>query len=207
MHGESETTRLEAFSDGVFAIAITLLVLEIKLPTHEAVAAHGLMRALAAQWPSYLAYLTSFVTILVFWVQHHWIFNMVRKADHILLYLNGLLLLVVTFIPFPTALMAEYLLHPEGTAAAILYTGNFLAISLVFFRLWRHVSQKGRLLTASTNTLSRHETVQINRNYRLAPLLYLCTFALSFYSEIGGITSCLMLAFFFALRVWPTQRS
>jgi len=205
MHEENETARIEAFSDGVFAIAITLLVLEIRVPTHEAVAVSGLARSLAALWPSYLAFFTSFVMVLVVWVQHHWIFTQVRKADHLVLYWNGLLLFVVTFIPFPTGLLAEYLLHPDARVAASLYTGNFLAVTLVFHGLWRHVSKGGRLLATNAISSNRDEAVRITKHYQLAPLLYLAVFALSFISEIAGIASCLLLAFYFALRGWPTS--
>jgi len=205
MHEENETARIEAFSDGVFAIAITLLVLEIRVPSHESVAASGLARTLVALWPSYLAFFTSFVMILVVWVQHHWIFTQVRKADHLVLYWNGLLLFVVTFIPFPTGLLAEYLLHPEARVAASLYTGNFLLVTLVFHGLWRHVSKGGRLLAANAISSNRDEAARITKHYQLAPLLYLAVFVLSFISEIASIVSCLLLAFHFALRGWPTS--
>lgn len=203
MHEENETARIEAFSDGVFAIAMTLLVLEIKVPSHEAVAGHGLLRSLAALWPAYLAFITSFVTVLVIWVQHHWIFTQFRKSDHPLLYWNGLLLLAVTFVPFPTGLLAEYLLHPEAKVAASLYTGNFLVISLVFHGLWRHVSRNGRLLAANSLSSNRDEAARITKHYQIAPLFYLAAFGFSFVSEIVGIASCLLLAIFFALRGWP----
>jgi uncharacterized membrane protein len=143
---EKETGRIEAFSDGVFAIAITLLVLEIKVPTHSTVEASGLASALLSLYPSYLAFLTSFATILVMWVNHHRIFSLVRRSDHAFLYWNGLLLLFVTFVPFPTAVLAEYLLHSEAKVAAGVYAGTFLAIAIAFAGLWRHASQSGRLL-------------------------------------------------------------
>lgn len=205
MHEENETARIEAFSDGVFAIAITLLVLEIKIPAHESVAVRGLTQSLVALWPSYLAFLTSFVTILVIWVQHHWIFTQVRRADHPLLYWNGLLLLVVTFIPFPTGLLAEYLLHPEAKVAASLYTGNFLVISVVFHGLWRHVSKSGRLLARNTISSNWGAAVRATKHYKIAPFFYLGAFGLSFISEIAGISSCLLLALLFALRGWPVR--
>src|SRR3954471_5377710 len=119
---------------------MTLLVIEIKVPGHDTVAAHGLAPSLAALWPSYLAFVTSFVTILVIWVHHHLVFALIEKDDHPFLYWNGLLLLCVTFVPFPTALLAEYLLHADGKVAANLYTVTFLAISLAFSALWRHAS-------------------------------------------------------------------
>lgn len=205
MYEDNETARIEAFSDGVFAIAVTLLVLAIKIPDLDTTAKHGLAHSLAALWPAYLAFFTSFITILVIWVQHHWIFTQIRRADHGLLYWNGLLLLVVTFVPFPTGLLAEYLLHPEAKVAASLYTGNFLVISIVFHGLWRHVSKINMLL--ATNAISSNQKVatKITMNYQLAPLFYFAAFGLSFISEIAGISSCLLLAFFFALRGWPAK--
>lgn len=206
VHVEKETARIEAFSDGVFAIAITLLVLEIKVPSHEKVLEHGLAYSLFALWPAFLAFVTSFATILVIWVHHHLIFTQVRKIAPPLLYWNGLLLLFVTFVPFPTGLLAEYLLNPEAKVATNLYTGNFLAISVAFHGLWLYVSKSEEL--GMDAIISRREVaVRITRDYQLAPLLYLMVFGLSFVSEIAGITSCLLLALFYALRGWPTKES
>lgn len=204
MSNLGETIRIEAFSDGVFAIAMTLLVIEIKVPSHELVAAKGLAHSLIALWPSYLSFLTSFTTILVIWVHHHWIFTLVRRNDHPFLYLNGLLLLFVTFVPFPTALLAEYLLHPEAKLAATLYTGTFLAISLAFDALWRHASSK--LLSLNAARDKEIEATQITKWYRFGPPLYLVAFGVSFLSEVWSIALCLLLALFFALRVWPVSR-
>ncbi len=207
MREEKETGRIEAFSDGVFAIAITLLVLEIKVPSHAEVSDRGMWHALFSLWPAYLAFFISFVTIFVIWAHHHLIFTQVRKADPPLLYWNGLLLLVVTFVPFPTGLLAEYLLHPEAKVAASLYTGNFLIISIVFHKLWQHVSKIGGQLATNAIDQKLGEAARITRDYRLAPLLYLAAFGLSFISEIAGISSCLLLAIFFALRGWPTKEA
>ena len=205
MQEDKETERIEAFSDGVFGIAMTLLVIEIKVPNHELVAANGLAQSLAAMWPSYLAFVTSFVTVLVTWVHHHWIFALISRNDHPFLYWNGLLLLFVTFVPFPTALLAEYLLHPEARVAANLYTGTFLAISLAFDALWRHASI--RLLSANANSAKKVEAAQITKQYRFGPPLYLGAFGVSFVSEAWSVALCLLLALFFALRVWPWIRT
>src|SRR5262249_42578260 len=97
-----ESERLEAFSDGVFAIAITLLVLELKVPPRDA----DLAAALLSGWPSYVAFLTSFATIGIMWLNHHRLFTTIRRVDHGTLVLNGLLLLGVTALPFPTAIVA-----------------------------------------------------------------------------------------------------
>lgn len=205
MRENKETTRIEAFSDGVFAIAITLLVLEIKRPSNDVVAQSGLARSLIALWPGYLAFFISFVTILTIWAHHHWIFTIIRRADHPLVYWNGLLLLVVTFVPFSTGLLAEYLLHPEARVAANMYTGNFLAISLAFHGLWRHASKSGRLLAPHVAALKKEEAARLTRHYRLGPLLYLGAFLVSLISEAVSVSSCLLLAFFFALRGWPAD--
>lgn len=204
MSERNETVRIEAFSDGVFAIAITLLVIEVKVPSHEHVDRIGLMLALLEIWPSYLGYLTSFATILVIWVHHHWIFSLITKYDHGLFYLNGLLLLFVTFIPFPTALLSEYLLHRDARVAASFYTGVFLAISISFDILWRHVSIN--LLSKNALLVKKEEAIQITRHYRFGPLLYAGAFATSFISEPLSITICLLLALFFSLRRWPFKK-
>lgn len=197
MHEERETARIEAFSDPVFAIAMTLLVIEIKVPSHALVTKHGLAHALAALWPSYLAFFISFVTILVIWVHHHWIFALIKRYDHPFLYWNGLLLFFVTFIPFPTALLSEYLLHPQARVAANLYTGTFLAISLAFDALWRHGSR--RLLSPDATLARNHEAAHITKQYRFGPPLYFATFGISFVSEVWSVALCLLLALFFAL--------
>lgn len=204
MHEEKETGRVEGFSDHVFAIAMTLLVIEIKIPSHEQVAAEGLAQALAALWPSYLAFLTSFFTILVIWVHHHWIFGLIRRINHPFLYYNGLLLLLVAFVPFPTALIAEYSLHSEARVAANMYTGTFLAISLAFDMLWRYASK--RLLSTNSTSLKKEEALQITRQYRFGPPLYLATFGLSFVFGTLSLALCLFLALLFALGGWPIRR-
>src|ERR671937_1127352 len=94
------TARLEAFSDGVFSIAATLLVLELRVPAPDPV---GLAAALLRQWPSYAVYAVSFLTIGIIWVNHHALFDLLRKVDRPLLFLNLLLLLCVAAVPFPTA--------------------------------------------------------------------------------------------------------
>src|SRR5713101_3913707 len=105
---EKETGRIEAFSDGVFAIAVTLLVLDLKVPHRDSVNS-GLMNILVKQWPSFLAYLISFATILIMWVNHHNLFNKVKRTDTPFMFLNGFLLFLITFVPFPTGLLAEYI--------------------------------------------------------------------------------------------------
>lgn len=200
---EKETGRIEAFSDGVFAIAITLLVLEIKVPNHSTVETSGLVSALLSLYPSYLAFLTSFATILVMWVNHHRIFSLVRRSDHVFLYWNGLLLLFVTFVPFPTAVLAEYLLHPEAKVAAGIYAGTFLAIAIAFSGLWRHASQSGRLLAQGAK---QEDVKEITKQYRFGSPLYLTALVLSFVSVWLSVGLCIVLAVFFAFRGLSLKR-
>jgi uncharacterized membrane protein len=129
------TDRLETFSDGVFAIAITLLVLELDVPSDT----HGdLWHALLEQWPSYLAYLVSFAVIGIIWVNHHGILALVARVDRPLLYLNLLLLLAVAGIPFPTALVAEHLQSPgiDARVATAVYGGWAVLVAVSFNLMW-----------------------------------------------------------------------
>src|SRR5579864_5093776 len=124
---DKETARIEAFSDGVYAIAVTLLVLEIHVPKLDEVdKLGGLTAALMHQWPGYLSYVISFLSILIMWINHHKLFQLVRRRDHNLLVLNGLLLMGITLIPFPTAVLADYMLTKYVTAAAVIYSGSYL---------------------------------------------------------------------------------
>ena len=117
----TSSRRLEGFSDGVFAIAITLLVLDIAVPARDQIGAGGLSSALAKEWPSYFAYLVSFLVIGIIWVNHHTMFSKVKLVDRPVLFANLALLLVVSALPFPTRLLAEYLTAGSDahTAAAI----------------------------------------------------------------------------------------
>ena len=200
----NETVRIEAFSDGVFAIAITLLVLGITVPKPRELGPGGsLGTTLIKLWPHYLAFVTSFITILAKWVNHHRIFSFIQRTDHPFLYWNGLLLLFITFMPFPTALLAEYLLHPEARVAGAVFAGTYVASAFAFKGLWHHASKSGRLLARNVDD---REIRQITMQYRYGPLMYLAAFALSFVSVGLSVGMCLCLAVFFAIKGWPTLR-
>lgn len=132
---EKETGRIEAFSDGVFAVAITLLAFDIlkipQPPAGQPFSAEGLAAALGHQWPIYASFLISFATILIMWLNHHSIFQLVQKTDPVFMFANGFLLMLVTRVPLPTALLGEYLIE-----AAAVYAGLFVVISLAFVLLW-----------------------------------------------------------------------
>jgi uncharacterized membrane protein len=181
-----ETGRVEAFSDGVFAIAITLLVLDLRTPN--APSDVGLTRALLSQWPQYLGFLTSFATIGIMWINHHRLFTLIGRVDHGLLILNTLLLLGITFVPYPTGLMAAYISLPGEQTAVFVYTGTFTVIAIIFNTLWRYASHEGKLLEVD----AAPEAVEaITRQYRWGPAFYLASFLIAIFSPT--------LAVYFAL--------
>ena len=143
-----DSARLEALSDGVMAIAITLLVLDLRVPARDTLADHDLASALGRQWPSYLAYVVSFLVIGIIWTNHHAMFGLVRQVDRGVLFANLLLLLVVSAIPFPTRLLAEYLTAggPDSHLAAAVYSGTMLAMSLAFGGLFVSATRRPDLL-------------------------------------------------------------
>lgn len=141
-----ETDRLEAFSDGVFAIAITLLVLDIGVPDE---AFDDLWRGIGDQWPAYLAYATSFWTIGGLWIAHHGLFRRLRYADGLLMRANLLLLLVVAFLPFPTRLVGEAVGTDTGEQASVLFFGATLfVISVIATGMCEYAASRRELLAA-----------------------------------------------------------
>jgi uncharacterized membrane protein len=190
----SETARVEAFSDGVFAIAITLLVLDVKLPRSPDI---RLARALTEHWPSYAALVISFATIAIMWINHHRLFTLIRRCDHALLLLNAFLLFCVTVVPFPTALIAEYIGKPDERIAALVYSGTFVVIAIAFNLLWRHAAAgNGRLLGDDVN---RAAVAALTRSYSVGPIMYLVAFAAAFLSVQLSLLITFALAVFFAL--------
>jgi uncharacterized membrane protein len=200
---DKQTGRIEAFSDGVLAIAITLLALELKVPRASEEPGSSLIQELVKQWPMYLAFVISFFFILVIWINHHRLFTVIRRSDNNLLILNGLLLFGVTILPFATELVAEYLQQPEQNTAAVIYNGIFLVVSIFFNVLWRYASYKNRLFDRKTDL---HLVAFISRQYAFGPLLYLIAVIVSGFSAVGGLTMSLIIAVFFALPNKSVQR-
>jgi uncharacterized membrane protein len=139
---QKETLRIETFSDGVFCIAITLLSIEIGVEVHGSVTNASLTHALLEKWPLYLAYVISFINILLAWIGHHSLFKMFLKSNNAVMITNGILLMLVALVPFPTKTLGEFLLSGGFKTAAIFYTGYFVLISLAFRMLWFAASRK-----------------------------------------------------------------
>jgi uncharacterized membrane protein len=148
------TNRLETFADGVFAIAATLLVLEIRLPGGDI--GQGLMDL----WPSYFAYALSFLSIGIMWVNHHVVLSYTREADRIFLFINLFLLMGIAFVPFPTEVFAEHIGKEGAREAALAYGLTFVVIAIFFQFFWQYAYR--RLLWPDAD---RREVSGINRSY------------------------------------------
>jgi uncharacterized membrane protein len=156
-----DTSRLVAFSDGVFAITITLLVLEIRPPTDDKNLLHGLL----ALWPSYLAYAVTFLFIGQVWVNHHVMFDHIRAADRTVLLLNTLLLMVVAFLPFATSVLADALRSGHGQRTAVVFYGiAFDVTALTFNAVWQYACRH-RLLSEALDSAG---ATAISRRFQLA---------------------------------------
>ena len=193
---DKETARIEAFSDGVFAIAITLLVLELKIPHESDVGEVPLATLLLQQWPAYVSFVISFAFIGIMWINHHRLFNHIKKSDNTLLILNLLLLMGVTLVPFPTAVLAQHLGHFDDRLAALVFNGTYVVIAIVFNLLWRYSVHNGRLLGHEAD----QETIDhITKQYAFGPVLYLVAFGLAWVNVAASLAVSFGLAIFFAL--------
>jgi uncharacterized membrane protein len=196
---EKETARIEAFSDGVFAIAITLLILEVKIPTP---ASGDLPRQLLRQWPSYCAFVISFAFIGIMWVNHHRLFTHIKRASNMLLFLNLLLLLGVTAVPFPTAVLAQHFGGKDQRTAAILYHATYFVIAIFFNILWQY---------ASTHLLGKEADIstagKITAQYAFGPLVYLVCIAVAWVNVPLSLLLNIGLAVFFAIPPSHAVRS
>jgi uncharacterized membrane protein len=197
--GGNETARVEAFSDGVFAIAITLLALELKVPHLDgAPSSEALFAALLRPWPSYVAFLNSFLTILVLWVNHHGVFRLVSRSSPVLVFTNGLLLLLVTVTPFPTAVLSEYLATPAASAACAFYSGFFVLINVAYNALWLSAT-RGKLLNP---TLPEAASRAITRSFLVGFPCYVAAVAASLWNAYLGLALCVALWVFWGTRTY-----
>jgi uncharacterized membrane protein len=168
----SETGRIEAFSDGIFSIAATLLVLELKPPPSNVPFWHGL----ASQWPGFAAFLLSFLFIGIMWINHHRLFIHVRRSDDILMLSNLFLLLGVVWIPYPTSLMAQAITKGNVLDAAILYNGSYLVIALLFNLLF-YTCIRRRLVDCEFAAVRN-----IAKSYIIGPSIYVICLAVTWWN-------------------------
>ncbi len=200
MDEKKETTRVEAFSDGVFAIAITLLVLELKPAIDHVLEGHpeiGLFGAMWEQWPIFLAFVISFATLGIMWLNHHRLFNLIIRIDHTLLVLNLFVLFAATVVPFPTALLGEYSKDPTSFRdATLLYGGAFVLVAIAYNLLWRYATYRNHLLDQHVDP---QQVKRINRQYLFGPIMYAVAFALAWVSPVLSLGVEALLAAFYLL--------
>jgi uncharacterized membrane protein len=186
--------RVEAFSDAVFAIAITLLDLEIAIPNGPD---RTLWHDLKDQWPSYAAYLVSFFVIGIIWINHHGIFTHITKVDYGVLYINLALLATVAFIPFPTALFAEHLRSgADEEVAAAVYSGSLALMGLSSGALWLYIPRHPSLHSPS---LTAEEIARTNRVALVGAPAFIVAIAIAFVSPALTLVIIAGVAAFYAV--------
>ncbi len=185
------TSRLETFSDGVFAIAATLLILNV-----HADGPH-LGQALAQAWPSYAAYAVSFVTIGIMWVNHHGVFAQIDKVDRTFLMVNVFFLMAVAFVPFPTVLVAQHI-HDPGLRVAALAYGFTLTVTAVFYNLlWFYAARRRRLLRDDADP---RVVSGITRSYLPGPWIYLAATLVALWRPTVSVVLFAAIAVFYMLE-------
>jgi uncharacterized membrane protein len=189
-------TRLEAFSDGVIAVAITLLALDLHVPNPGGPG--SLAHNLAHEWPNYVAYVVSFLTIGIIWVNHHAMLRRLVRVEHSVLMFNLVLLLTIVVLPFSTALMAEYLTRSSGERlAAAVWSGSFLVMSLAFFAMQRHLLVSKQHLLQANLTPELRKVVLRRNTFGLLP--YAIATAAALLSQYLTLAICAGVALFYAL--------
>src|SRR6185437_949781 len=184
-------SRLETFSDGVFAIAATLLILDVRVGPGE------LGNRLLHNWPSYVAYAVSFLTIGIIWINHHTVFTQIRRVDRLFLLINVTFLMLVAFIPFPTSLIASHLRGSDLEPAALAY-GATLTVTAIFFNvLWFYASLGHRLLRTDADPRA---ISGITRSYLPGPLIYLGATLVALISPIASVVLFGVIAIFYIVE-------
>jgi TMEM175 potassium channel family protein len=191
------TGRIEAFSDGVMAIAITLLVLDLHVPPVDEVAPGKLLQVLSRDWPSYVAYLAAYLTIGVIWLNHHALIDVIARFDRRLQWLNLMLLLGVVTLPFSTALMAEFVAHggPDAAVATALYGALALLMALPWTFIWRHLRNRPELLEPGYDTM--FADAALRRNF-VGPLIYGAAAVVALVAPVVALVLYVAIALFFA---------
>jgi uncharacterized membrane protein len=187
----SDTSRLETFSDGVFAIAVTLLILDVRLSGHGSVA-HQLTHA----WPSYAAYAISFLTLGIIWVNHHTVFRQVGRVDRTFLFVNVVFLMVIAFSPFPTRVLAEHM-REQSKAAAFAYGLTFTCMAICYGALWFYAAIGRRLLAEDADP---RVVSGISRSFAPGSLIYLVATLSSLVSAYLAVGLYATIALFYVLE-------
>lgn len=196
---ELSTKRIEAFSDGVFAIAITLLIIEIKVPhlQNGTDGAIGLSAVLLDLWSHYFAYVLSFLMIGIYWVNHHYLFGLFKRTDHIFGLLNVFFLMCIAFVPFPTAVLGEYLTDEHNRHSAVIFYALGLTLpAFAWFLIWFYASRNFRLVDKN---LSPHFVAYLTRKFLITDIIYFSALLISLWNSILGLIVCVGLTLLYLL--------
>lgn len=174
-------TRIEALADGIFAVAMTLLILDIKVPIVDHSVAIELPRKLLELWPKCLSYVISFIMLGIYWVGHHNQFHLIRRTDRALLWINILFLMTISFIPFATALLSKYLTQ---RIAVIIYGLNLIVVGLMLYWHWWYATHEHRLVDDDLNPLIIGLAA---KRILIEPTVFLIAVAISFFSTTASL--------------------
>jgi uncharacterized membrane protein len=192
-----ETGRLETFADGVFAIAATLLILNVDTFVRSCTGEVGLAHHLLCGWPSYVAYVVSFLTIGIIWVNHHAVMNQIARADRTFLMLTVGFLMVVAFIPVPTGLVAENITEPGARAATVAYGITLTLTAVMFNAIWFYAARGRRLLRGDAD----EQVVRgISRTFVFGPWIYLGATVVSAIDPAAGAIAFTLFALFWVIE-------
>lgn len=197
MEAERETARIEAFSDAVFAIAVTLLVLELHVPSlEEGSNPKGMITEFQEEWPSYIAFLISFFSIFIIWVNHHKVFKQIYKRNSGLMFANGIILFLVSIVSYPTSLLSKFYLTDSKQLSVTIYTGVFVLVNLAFNLLWQQATKDRDLLRPG---ISDEAIRKLRNNYLYGFPTYLLAFVISFFLPDLALLICVLLWAFWAI--------
>lgn len=202
---EKETVRIEGFSDAVFAIAITLLVLDLHVPEENTISnGNDLLIFMKNQWPTFLAFVLSFFSIFIMWVNHHKIFKQIYSRNSAIMFANGLILFLVSAVSYPTALLARYFNGEASSTVVAIYTGIFVLINLSYNLLWYLASKNKKLLRPG---ITDEAIRKIHNNYLYGLPIYIIALIFSFWIPAVSLIIILGLWIFWALSSGKIEMS
>ena len=194
---ELSTARLEAFSDGVFAIAITLLIIEIKVPSHDDLRDQSLMQYILLQWPKYFAYVLSFIIIGIYWANHHYLFKLFKRTDHVFNLLNVFFLMAIAFLPYPTGVLGDYIIIPEHAKFAVTFYAFAIWLpAFTWLLIWVYAKHNKKIID---HRLTVRFVDALTGQYYLSNVLYISAFVVSFFSTTMSLIICVGLTLLYLL--------
>lgn len=190
------TQRLESFSDGVFAISITLLVISLVVPHLKDPVRDSLTNALLSQWPQYISFFISFLNVGIVWANHHEMFRFIRRSNHIFLLINLFFLMFITLMPYSASLLAEYLKqNGNQVPAAAVYSGTLLGMAIMFNGIWLYALRQNFI----DDRCNPEAIAFMTRSHLLGPLLFGTAFILAFIWYPGTLILDIMASFLFLM--------